>query len=306
MMNVTVVVPTYNGGELWRKSARRLADQMPVPSRVKVIDSSSKDDTQETAQEFNFEIEQIEQKDFDHGGTRSYALADIETELVVFLTQDALLEGKDAIANLVSVFDREPDVVCVYGRQLPHIDANPLAQHARYNSYKPNSYVTSLTDDFPAGFRKAFLSNSFSAYRVDFLRSIGGFPHHLILGEDSFVAAKALLESKKVAYVACAKVKHSHNYSITQEFKRYFDIGVFHSTQSWMINELGSIEGEGVKFSLDQLVYVCKTKKYHWLIPSLFTSMAKFIGYKLGKKHSLLGVGVSRKLSMYKSYWNRV
>jgi rhamnosyltransferase len=306
MRNFTVVIPTYNGGTLWKESARRLADQMPTPFRVKLIDSSSKDDTQETAQKFNFEVRQIDQKDFDHGGTRSYALEDIDTEFVVFLTQDALLEGTDAIANLVSVFTKETDVVCAYGRQLPHLDANPLAQHARYNSYKSTSYVTSLNEDFPAGFRKAFLSNSFAAYRVDFLRSIGGFPKHLILGEDAYVAAKALVANKKVAYVSEAKVRHSHNYSVLQEFQRYFDIGVFHSTQSWMIDELGSVEGEGVKFALDQLKYVCKSKKYPWLISSIFTSMAKFIGYKLGKKHSQLGVGLSRRLSMYKSYWYRV
>jgi rhamnosyltransferase len=306
MMNVTVVVPTYNGGTLWKESAQRLAEQMPAPFRVKVIDSSSRDDTRKTAQGFSFDVEQIEQKDFDHGGTRSYALADIHTEFVVFLTQDALLEGTDAISNLVAVFDKEPEVVCVYGRQLPHLDANPLAQHARYNSYKANSYVTSLEDDFPAGFRKAFLSNSFSAYRVDFLRSIGGFPQHLILGEDSYVAAKALVAHKKVAYVAEAAVRHSHNYSVLEEFQRYFDIGVFHSSQSWMVEELGSVEGEGVKFALDQLRYVCRLKRYHWVVISASASMAKFIGYKFGKKHARLGVPLSRRLSMYKSYWNRV
>jgi rhamnosyltransferase len=305
-MKITVVVPTYNGGYLWKESARLLAEQIPSLFRVKVIDSSSRDDTCETAQYFGFDVERIDQKDFDHGGTRSYSLQDIDTEFVVFLTQDALLEGTDAISNLVSIFDKEPEVVCAYGRQLPHLDANPLAQHARYNSYKSTSYVTSLNEDFPAGFRKAFLSNSFAAYRVDFLRSIGGFPKHLILGEDAYVAAKALVANKKVAYVSEAKVRHSHNYSVLQEFQRYFDIGVFHSTQSWMIEALGSVEGEGVKFALDQLSYVCKTKKYHWLVLSVFTSMAKFMGYKLGKKHRTLGLVLSRRLSMYKSYWNRV
>lgn len=305
-MNVTVVIPTYNGGELWKQSARLLAEQVPALSRVKVIDSSSSDDTQDTARHFNFEVEQIDQKEFDHGGTRSHALEDIETEFVVFLTQDALLESADAITRLVSIFDQEPDIVCAYGRQLPHVDANPLAQHARHNSYRSKSYVTDLDSAFPQGFRKAFFSNSFSAYRVDFLRSIGGFPNHLILGEDAYVAAKALVARKKVAYVATAQVRHSHNYSALEEFKRYFDIGVFHSTQPWMIEKLGTVEGEGVKFALGQLGYVMKEKRYFWVIPSVAASMAKFIGYKLGKKHTQLGTRLSRKLSMYKSYWNRV
>lgn len=303
MMSFTVVIPTYNGGELWQESARRLAAQIPAPVRVKVIDSSSEDDTQETAIRFNFEIEKIEQKKFDHGGTRSHALVDIDTEIVVFLTQDALLEGKKALSNLVNIFEKDPEVVCAYGRQLPHLDANPLAQYARYNSYKSDSYVTSLGDDFPVGFRKAFLSNSFAAYRVNFLRSIGGFPGHLILGEDSYVAAKALVKNKKVAYVSSAKVYHSHNYMLTEEFKRYFDIGVFHSNQEWMLSDLGRVEGEGVKFALNQIFFLINSKQYIWIPKSIAISMAKFLGYKLGTKYKILGHKISKKLSMYKSYW---
>ncbi len=305
-MKVTVVVPTYNGGSLWLDSAARLSKQKPEVERVKVVDSSSKDETQEVARNNGFELTIIDQKDFDHGGTRSFALEDITSDVVVFLTQDALLCDEDAIANLVSVFEASPDIVCAYGRQLPHVDANPLAQHARRNSYREESYVTGLEDSFPAGFRKAFMSNSFAAYRTDFLKFIEGFPKHLILGEDSFVAARALMQGKKVAYVAEAKVMHSHNYSAIEEFKRYFDIGVFHSTQAWMIKELGSVEGEGVKFAQDQLKYVIKQKQFLWIPRSACASLAKFMGYKLGKKHAQLGPRWSRRLSMYKSYWNRV
>ncbi len=306
MMNATVVVPTFNGGKLWEEAAHRLAEQLPATFRVKVIDSSSVDNSREVASGLCFEVDQIDQKDFDHGGTRSYSLEDIDTEFVVFLTQDALLEGREAVSNLLSVFAIESDIVCAYGRQLPHVDANPLAQHARYNSYRSNGYITSLDNDYPVGFRKTFMSNSFAAYRVDFLRSIGGFPKHLILGEDAYVAAKALLADKKVAYVADAEVRHSHNYSIIEEFQRYFDIGVFHSTHSWMIKELGSVEGEGVKFALGQLKFILRKKHYRWLIVSIFTSFAKFIGYKIGKNHQRLGLSLSKRLSMYKSYWNRI
>jgi len=71
MMNVTVVIPTYNGGVLWKESARLLAEQSPSPFRVKVIDSSSRDDTRETAQHFHSEVEQIDQQDSDNAGTRT-------------------------------------------------------------------------------------------------------------------------------------------------------------------------------------------------------------------------------------------
>ncbi|TDO95996.1 rhamnosyltransferase [Marinomonas balearica] len=305
-MSLTVIIPTYNGGCLWKESAKAISTQLMNIDQIKVIDSSSKDDTREVAKSFGFDVYVIDQKDFDHGGTRSIALEGVATDLVVFLTQDALLNSNDAISKLIAIFDEADDIVCAYGRQLPHIDANPLAQHARYNSYKEQGYVTGLDDHFPMGFRKAFISNSFAAYRTDFLRSIGAFPKHLILGEDAYVAAKALSAGKRVAYVAESHVLHSHNYSTFEEFKRYFDIGVFHTTQSWMVKQLGGVEGEGVKFALDQIKYVIKQNKYPWVFKSIFASLAKYLGYKLGKKHKILGPKISRKLSMYKSYWNRV
>lgn len=305
-MNVTIVVPTYNGGKLWEESAKAISKQQSAIERVKVVDSSSKDNTREIANKYGFDVTMIDQKDFDHGGTRSYALGDIESDIVVFLTQDAILSSDDAVSKLVAIFSESDEIVCAYGRQLPHLDANLLAQHARFHSYRKHAYVTGIRDDSPSGFRKAFMSNSFAAYKTDFLRSIGAFPKHLILGEDAYVAAKALTSGMRVAYVADAQVYHSHNYSTTEEFKRYFDIGVFHSTQPWMIKQLGSVEGEGIKFALDQIKYVIKHNKPFWVFKSMSASLAKYLGYKLGKKHRILGAKFSRKLSMYKSYWNRV
>lgn len=43
---------------------------------MKVIDSFSKDDSRSVAELYGFEVCQIDQKDFDHGGTRYLALSD--------------------------------------------------------------------------------------------------------------------------------------------------------------------------------------------------------------------------------------
>jgi hypothetical protein len=40
-------------------------------------------------------------------------------------------------------------------------------------------------------------------------------------------------------YEAQACVIHSHNHSLTQEFSRYFDIGVMHSREKALLAELG-------------------------------------------------------------------
>ena len=222
---------------------------------------------------------------------------------MVFLTQDAVLNGSDDIARLLSVF-QDQSIGAAYGRQLPHFDANPLAIYARKNSYGNRSYVTTLMDGEPEGFRKAFMSNSFAAYRLVELKRVGGFPSKLILGEDSYVAAKMLISGAAIAYVADAIVRHSHNYSVVEEFKRYFDIGVFHATQYWMLDQLGGVEGEGVKFALGQVRFLISEYKFYYFFVSILTSVAKYAGYRAGRNYKLFSVGLCQKLSMYRSYWN--
>ena len=63
----------------------------------------------------------------------------------------------------------------------------------------------------------------------------------------------------KIAYIADAMVKHSHNYSLIEEFKRYFDIGVFHADQQWIRNNFGGAGGEGKTFLISELLYLIKS-----------------------------------------------
>ncbi|MCL5796669.1 MAG: glycosyltransferase, partial [Gammaproteobacteria bacterium] len=186
-----------------------------------MIDSSSNDQTVVLAQQAGFQTHIIGKKEFNHGGTRQLAvsLLPLDTDVVVFLTQDALLATYDAIQKLVAVFEDE-QVGCAYGRQLPHEDATVLAAHARLFNYGEQSYFRTSSDIPFYGIRTAFLSNSFAAYRVSALKKVGGFPNNLILAEDMIVAAKMLQSRYAVAYVADACVYHSHNYSPWQEFKR--------------------------------------------------------------------------------------
>ncbi|MEX1664406.1 glycosyltransferase family 2 protein [Zhongshania arctica] len=303
-MSFTVVIPTYNAGDIWSEVIGALQGQSINPDKIIVVDSSSTDNTVELARAAGFETHTIDKKDFDHGGTRSFALGFVVTGIVVFLTQDAILNDARAVENLLGAFDND-DVGAAFGRQLPHKNANPLAIYARNNSYGCEGYLTDLKSSYPSGFRKAFLSNSFAAYRCSVLRRFGGFPSKLILGEDSYIAAKVLLSGGSVAYVADALVRHSHNYSILEEFKRYFDIGVFHETQKWMLEELGSVEGEGVKFALGQIRFLMSRSEYYYVLVSLLASLAKFIGYRMGRNYHVFSVKQCRNFSMYKSYWNR-
>ena len=104
------------------------------------------------------------------------------------------------------------------------------------------------------------------------------------------------------AYCAEAKVYHSHNYTILQEVRRYFDTGAFHDMEPWIHGSFGQAEGEGVRFVLAELVYLMKHKPL--LVPSTFLrDGCKFLGYKLGMNYRRLPVTVRRKCSRTKRYW---
>ncbi|WP_237932764.1 glycosyltransferase family 2 protein [Buttiauxella sp. S19-1] len=304
-MSFCVIIPTYNGGELFNKCLQAIAEQDIQPDKILIIDSSSSDNTVDIAGEYTRHIHIIPAEQFNHGGTRNKAAQLVsEFDFLVFLTQDAILNSPKELGNIISFFGADEDISAVCGRQLPHHDANPLAQHARYFNYPNQSKIKTRKDISVMGVKAAFMSNSFSAYRTIDLLSIGGFPLDTILAEDMYVAAKFLLNGKKVGYCAEARVRHSHNYSFLQEFKRYFDTGVFHSTEHWIQNDFGRLSGEGKRFVISEFKYLLKHNPV-WIPVALLYTGAKFLGFKIGSHWQALPKTWLPRLSMYKNYWHQ-
>lgn len=142
----------------------------------------------------------------------------------------------------------DPSLAFAYGRQLAHDNATPIAKHAREFNYQKESYIYSFDDVKRVGLKAAFMSNSFSAYRISIFKKLNGFSENTILCEDMHFGARALLAEYKIAYIADAIVKHFHNYSFKDEFKRYFNIGVFHSMEPWINYKFGGAGGEGRRY----------------------------------------------------------
>lgn len=273
------------------------------PDLVLFIDSNSSDLTKEIAAK-DFEVVSIATVNFDHGGTRSLVKDLTEGDIIVYLTQDVLTLSSEDIVRLVAVFEDE-SIGAAYGRQLPYPETNLFGKHLREFNYQDNSYVRSMEDKNKYGIKTAFLSNSFAAYRRSALDKIDWFKDGLILGEDTYAGANLLKAGYKLAYVANAQVYHSHNYSVWEEFKRYFDIGVFHQMESWILKEFGKPEGEGIRYLKSELFFLFKHKAYY-LIPEFFIRNGmKFFGYKLGKHYKKLPKSWVKAFSMHHHWWDK-
>lgn len=285
MKRFSVIIPTYNPDEKFVKLMHSLEQQKVQANSIIVIDSESIIDIAAKIKNPKVKIVKIKKQDFNHGGTRQRGVEMIQdADIAVFLTQDAILADEYALENLIKAFDDE-FIGAAYGRQLPHKDADSIAAHARLFNYPDRSRVKSICDINELGIKTAFISNSFAAYRKSMLKEIGGFPEHVNLSEDTYVAAKMILKGWKLAYCADAKVYHSHNYSMVQEYRRYFDIGMFHGKEAWIRDKFGQAEGEGKKFILSEIRYLLGKNKGYLILSMLIRTIFKYLGYKFGMKN---------------------
>jgi len=277
----TLCIPTLDASKQWNAFMYSFRLQNVETKHVIVIDSESVDNTAELAEQAGFRVVRIARRDFGHGKTRQLAASLApEAEVLVYMTQDAVLANSLALAALLRPFEDE-SVGAVYGRQLPREGAGPIEAHARIFNYPEASEVRTKENARHRGFKAIFFSNSFGAYRRKALEEIGGFPADVNFGEDTVVAGRLLLAGWKVAYAADAEVYHSHAYTVREEFHRYLHVGQLHATHPWMIREFGGASGEGVRFVRSELRYLARTAPN--LIPSALTrATAKIVGYQLG------------------------
>ena len=278
---VTVIVPTYNAGKDFIEFCKMLQKQTAHIRRVFVIDSSSTDDTVHIAENAGFTVQVIDKSDFGHGRTRQMGLEMTKTDIVCFMTQDALLKEESSIETLVNFLMQDSSLGAVFGRQFPYPHTGVLGSFARIYNYPEQSYVNTFEDRIYKGIKTAFLSDTFAAYRKEVLMEVGGFPLHSNFGEDSYVAAKMLMAGYKTGYCAEAVVYHAHDYSLKQEWERAKEIKCFHKSEPWLMEVFGKPEGEGVKFVISEIKYLVVRGHARLLPSAILNVIVKFLGYKM-------------------------
>jgi len=301
-MNLSVIVPTYNAKDLLTELLSRLRTQS-IDFELVIIDSSSTDGTAELAKGAADTFLSIPKHIFDHGGTRTIAAKAAKGELLLFLTQDALPANNHTLEDLFRAFD-DPMLGAVFGRQLPYESTSLFGKHLRYFNYPENSYTRTFADKERYGLKTVFFSDSFSAYRRSVLAEVGWFKDGLIVGEDMHIVAKIILAGYNVKYSADAKVYHAHSYTVLEDFNRYFDTGVFHACEPWLVETFGKAEGEGMRYIKSELHFLLKKGTYSKIPEFVIRNGLKYLGYSLGKHYKKLPKSIAQKLSMHPLWWN--
>lgn len=272
----------------------------PLRPRVLVVNSSSQDGTVEEAKKLGAETLVIPRRLFNHGLTRELARKYLDTDIIVMMTPDAYAVDPHMLESLIQPIVSK-QAAATYARQIPHKGADLFESFARAFNYPKQSHIRALSDLPKYGVYILFCSNSCAAYCNRALDAIGGF-REILLGEDTSAVAALLQNNQRVAYVAEAVVRHSHRYSLRQEFKRNFDTGLMRA-QFKILQEMHlSDEKRGQLYFRALLKEVAKRQPL--MIPyAVIQTMVKYAGYLLGKTCINAPVRIKRLFSSQDFYW---
>lgn len=326
-MTVDIIIPTYKPDETLCLLLQKLQGQTFVVHRVIILntdeklwkDAVAKYPIEEAIRALpcGYEVYQIAQKDFDHGGTRAFGAAKSDADVIMFMTQDAIPADEYLVERLTEVFagqvcgkenagsegqENEIQIAAAYARQLPREDCHIVEQYTRQFNYPAQSRIKTKADIKTLGIKTFFCSDVCAAYRKDLFDKLGGFESPVIFNEDMFFAANAIGHDYGVAYVAEAKVVHSHNYTVMQQFHRNFDLAVSQKQHSEIFEQVSS-EAEGMRLVKSTVKYLCKIGK-PWLIFHFgMQCVGKYAGYWMGKHYEKLGRKMILKCTMSPWYW---
>lgn len=307
-LGVDVIIPTYRPGKKFSRLLKMLELQTYPIGRMIVMNTEKAYWNDRGFEGIpNLEVHHLSKKEFDHGATRNRGARYSRADIMVFMTDDAVPADERLIENLVGAFGRRgpqgESVIMAYARQLPDKDCPAAERYTRSFNYPEESCVKTKEDLGRMGIKTFFASNVCCAYDREKFWFQGGFIHKAIFNEDMIFAGRAVLQDDyAVAYVAQARVIHSHNYGCAAQFCRNFDLAVSQTDHPEIFAGIRS-ENEGIRLVKQTAAHLVKIRR-PWLVPGMIVKSGfKYMGYRMGKCYRMLPKSLAVKCSMNKEYW---
>jgi glycosyltransferase involved in cell wall biosynthesis len=216
LSDVSVVIPVKDGGPLLERALHAVRAQGDV--ELIVIDSGSRDGSQDVARAAGATLIVIEPHEFGHGRTRNLGAERASGHLICFLTQDAVPEPGwlDAYREAFSLDER---VGAAFGPHLPWPDTSPMIAR------ELTEFFAGFAPDGRPVLHRAgdltFLSNVNACYARACWEELR-FPD-LEYAEDQAFGAAMLDAGWVKVFHPRAAVRHAHDYGPAEFMKRYFD-----------------------------------------------------------------------------------
>ena len=279
-MNIDIICPLYNAENDIERLDKSLKQQENVKiNKIRYVLTECKDKTEEKLKKLNIEYKKIKKEDFSHSLTREKEAFESNADILVFITQDVIIEKKDWLFNLTKdIISGEVDAC--YSRQI--CTNNTIEKYTRECNYPKESKIVSKEDIEKLGLKTFFFSDASSAIKRETFVKLNGYDHkNLIISEDMYIAYKLITNGYKIKYCADSEVIHSHVFTLKQYYNRYKDTGKFFKENNYLNNyKVNQAGGNMAKYILKR---AWQDKNWGVLVKYIPNMAARFIGMKVGK-----------------------
>ncbi len=280
-MKIDIICPLYNAEKDIERLHRGILKQKNVEiNNIKYILTDSKDNTEELLKKLKIEYTKIKKEEFSHSLTREQAALSSKADIVVFITQDIIIEREDWLYNLTKDIS-DGRVQACFSRQL--CTNNTIEKYTREKNYPNKSRIVSKENIKELGLKTFFFSDASSAINRKIFEELNVYDgKNLPTNEDMYIAYKLITKGYKIKYCADSEVIHSHTFTLKQLYKRYYDTGLFFGMNRF-IDEYGTTNAGGglAKYILKRAIQDKNIKVLLNFIPNM---AVRYIGMKKGKK----------------------
>ena len=291
MRDYEAVLPVCNPDRRLYQVISRLLRQDRAPSKINiyltVTDTYGEPELLKALKEEGLAdkglfVTAVSREDFNHGGTRQIAAEACKAGYCLFMTQDAMPVDIHLASSMLNAFDKEGVAVC-YARQLPYKNASIKERYARNFNYPDKSQVKDRKMLEQGKIKAIFCSDVCAMYDMKVFQELGGFERHVNFNEDMMFAHKALRNDYKISYVADARVFHSHNLSLKEQFRRNREIARSQKEHPEVFADLSS-EDEGMNFVKNGVSYCLKQGSIFGAVSFIADCGFRFLGFQAGKR----------------------
>lgn len=230
LIMATVVIPTYNPGEIFKRVFDKILDQRtPWKYEIIVLDSETSDGSIDFIKSVpNVILKTIKKAEFNHGDTRNYGVELARGEFVAFITHDAIPANEYWLYNLIVSLQHYPSAAGAFGRHIAHDDATFFTKREmdmHFQGFEKFPFVVSKLTEIPTDLTQEqwegilrFYSDNNSCLRKSVWEKI---PYRRVqYGEDQIWGNDVINEGYQKVYVPTAIVKHSHDYEPEDLYER--------------------------------------------------------------------------------------
>ena len=272
-----VIIPVYKADKKLERLLAMLLQQTLRPAKIILMNTEAEGHTvadlrprvekvaakndNRTLPPVEIKIVRVEKKDYDHGGTRNLAVTKYsDANFFLCMTQDAVPADVFLLEKLMQCF-REEEIGAAYARQLAAEHANFTERFLRLHNYPAESCKKTKEDKERLGIKTYMISNACAMYRRSRYDALGGFVTDTIFNEDMIFGATLIEAGDAICYCAKARVYHTHNYGLTAQFKRSFDLAVSQRDYPEVFRKVSS-EKEGIRFVKNAAEYCVSQRRF--------------------------------------------